>query len=117
MKFAGFVYCLQHQKKKSLMFNRLSVFKSYVQTGRENNIPLCCSARFAWDAIRPRPLGYLFPRQVRRLGRLSPRMAFAVADQQGYVPCEFHLAKWIVLGMSPEIPQDEHFVFGGGDGI
>jgi len=38
---------------------------------------------------------------------LTPRHAFATLDQQGYVPCEYHLARWVLTGKRPDIRQDE----------
>jgi len=35
-----------------------------------------------------------------------PRHAFATWDQQGYVPCEYHLLRWILTGRRPNIKQD-----------
>jgi len=42
-----------------------------------------------------------------RLIQLFPtaREAFASFDQQGYVPCEYHLIRWILTGKRPNIRQ------------
>ena len=89
------------------MNDRIAVFSSYVTVGLENEIPLCCCLRFAWDTVSPRFLWGPFPRFSLRLRNLLPRHAFAAWDGQGYVPCEFHLAKWLLLGKRPEILHDE----------
>lgn len=39
------------------------------------------------------------------------RRAFALLDNQGYVPCEYHLLKWLVTGWRPEIMQDDEAVY------
>lgn len=75
--------------------------------GRKHDIPWCCGLRFGWDCERPKPLRRVAPRFGGRLSSItSPRKAFALWDGQGYVPCEYHLAKWLVTGDRPTIKQD-----------
>jgi hypothetical protein len=76
--------------------------------GRKHDIPWCCGLRFGIDCERPKPLRRVHPRFWSRLNRItSPRGAFALWDGQGYVPCEYHLLKWLLGGDWPTIKQDD----------
>jgi len=80
--------------------------------GHKHDIPTCCGLRFGIGMERPK-VGWVLPhpflRPWVRLHSLAmtPRKAFASHDQQGYVPCEYHLLRWILTGKRPAIPQDE----------
>ncbi len=64
--------------------------------GRKHGFPQCCRARFIVDCIRPSLSDTLLPKGLAsRLKRLThPR--HAVAD--GMVPCEYHLAAYLLTG-------------------
>jgi len=84
----------------------------WAEEGHRHGIPTCCGIRFGIEWERPK-LGWLMTTpQVRiwvRLLRLvhAPRSAFALSDGQGYVPCEYHLVRWLLTGKRPEIFQGE----------
>lgn len=84
----------------------------WADEGKKHGIPWCCGVRFGIDWERPK-VGWFLPRRLLRPWvRLislfpDPRGNFAVQDQQGYVPCEYHLLKWLVTGWRPDIMQDE----------
>jgi len=79
----------------------------WADEGRQHGIPTCCGIRFGIGCERPKPFARFFPRTAVRIGRMfSPRLAFAAYDQQGYVPCEAHLALWLLTGYRPKIKQD-----------
>ncbi len=85
---------------------------SWAEEGHLHGIPTCCGIRFGLDWERPKAawfLGHPFLRPWVRLTRLFPttRHAFASDDGQGYVPCEYHLLRWVLTGKRPEILQDE----------
>lgn len=80
--------------------------------GRKHDIPWCCGLRFGIDWERPKVawfLGHPFLRPWVRFSTLfqSPRHAFAMVDGQGYVPCEYHLLRWVLTGERPDIRQDD----------
>lgn len=58
--------------------------------GRHHGFPPCCIARFIFDPVRILPGG----RALGRVLRLTPRRA--VSD--GMVPCEYHLAHYLLTG-------------------
>ena len=84
----------------------------WAEEGHKHDIPTCCGIRFGIGWERPK-IGWFLPhpflRPWVRLQSLYPnrRHAFAIHDQQGYVPCEYHLLRWIVTGKRPAIRQDE----------
>lgn len=87
---------------------------SWAEEGRKHDIPWCCGLRFGFGCVRPK----FFPtfglwrlwRLKQRLAILgfSPRVSFGYWDAQGYIPCEYHLLKWLLTGRRPNIMQDEH---------
>ncbi len=83
----------------------------WAEEGHEHGIPTCCGIRFGIEWERPK-VGWFLPRITLkswvRFIRLfpTPRAAFASLDQQGYVPCEYHLARWVLTGERPDIRQD-----------
>lgn len=84
----------------------------WAEEGHKHGIPTCCGIRFGIDWERPK-LGWYIPLPATRvLVRAAclfpaPRRAFAMHDGQGYVPCEFHLALWLLTGYRPDIRQDD----------
>jgi hypothetical protein len=83
----------------------------WAEEGHRHGIPTCCGIRFGIDWERPKVGWFLSQRSVRIWVRLhslllTPRHAFATWDQQGYVPCEYHLLRWILTGRRPNIKQD-----------
>lgn len=83
----------------------------WAEEGYKHDIPTCCGLRFGFDCERPKVLPRLGPmgRRVQHL-LVSPRHAFAFWDQQGYVPCEYHLIRWLLTGIRPEVRQDSENV-------
>ena len=73
----------------------LSEARRHWAAGECFGFPRCCRARFIVSQMRPRVLSLLAPGLASRLAQLSPRMA--VAD--GLVPCEYHLARWLLTGV------------------
>lgn len=71
------------------------------QAGDRHGFPPCCRARFILAQLRPHPLREVAPYFAQRLRRITPRGA--VAD--GYVPCEYHVLKWLVTGR-PGVEMD-----------
>ncbi len=84
----------------------------WAREGRRHDIPWCCGCRFGLDQVLAVPwyrlgrLGFHLMR-VRDALKYSPRHAFAVMDAQGYIPCEYHLVRWVLTGNRPTIRQDE----------
>ena len=79
----------------------------WAEEGRQHDIPTCCGIRFGISCERPKPIARFFPRfAVRVRDTLSLRLAFAAQDQQGWVPCEAHLALYALTGYKPKIKQD-----------
>lgn len=83
----------------------------WADEGCKHGIPTCCGIRFGIEWERPK-LGWFleapFLRPWVRWCRLnkSYRQVFALIDGQGYVPCEYHLVRWILTGKRPDIRQD-----------
>jgi len=75
-----------------------------VREGLRSGIPLCCCLRFAWTWGRPGVLRRF--EWWRRAKHLTPRWAYAFRYGEGYVPCEYHLLRWVVTGERPVIRQD-----------
>lgn len=80
----------------------------WASEGRRHDIPWCCGLRFGFDMARPK----ILPRfgsvgmRLHQVLHSGPRHTFAGLDGQGYVPCEFHLARWLLTGERPDIKQD-----------
>lgn len=47
----------------------------------------------------------------------NPRQLFGYWDGQGYIPCEYHLLKWVLTGVRPDIVQDEETSVSGIDEV
>ena len=41
-----------------------------------------------------------------RIQHMTPRHAYAILFNEGYLPCEYHLAKWLLTGKRLPIRQD-----------
>lgn len=96
----------------------LARVRDWADEGERHGIPRCCGLRFGVGAERPKVLGWVAPRLKARVRLLTPRMAFAAWDGQGYVPCEAHLMLYLLTGWRPYIKQDKDFeylppIFGG----
>jgi len=86
---------------------------SWAEEGHKHGIPTCCGIRFGISAARPKPL-YWTRTGLRLSHRINvfkydPRRRFSEQDQQGYVPCEYHLLRWLLTGKRPTIRQDDIF--------
>ena len=86
----------------------------HAEEGHKHGIPTCCGIRFGLTWERPKVSWYLphpFLRPWVRLVTvalpLAPRRAFALYYGHGYVPCEYHLVRWVLTGRRPDIMQDE----------
>ncbi len=85
---------------------------SWAVEGRAHGIPWCCGLRYGLDCARPKfwpKLGWVGMRVHQRLSILvyDPRRSFGTWDGQGFIPCEYHLLKWVLTGGRPDIVQDE----------
>jgi hypothetical protein len=87
-------------------FGRLKRFWSIYTSGVNSDIPVCCSARFAWDWAVPNPLLELIPHELLdRIRGLSPRRVLSARNPVGYIPCEYHVLKWVLTGKYPRIRE------------
>lgn len=85
----------------------------WVQEGHKHGIPTCCGIRFGLSQvirlryrIDSRLQGTPFHGLASRVQDLTPRHAYAHCFNEGYIPCEYHLAKWLLTNQRPEIRQD-----------
>jgi len=82
----------------------LDEIRDWADGGELHNIPRCCGLRFGFDASRPKLFSALgFPKVTAKLGYISVRHLWARYDDQGYIPCEYHLLRWAVTGKKPRI--------------
>lgn len=74
----------------------IRILREQWNEGRRHGFPACCVARYALDRVRPRLVTSVVPGKAgdRLSFLLSPRMVFA----DGMVPCEYHLARYILNG-------------------
>lgn len=87
------------------MLHMIDKIREWVVEGRLHDIPVCCGIRFGLGHVL-RPPQNLWSGLIR-IHHISPRRAYALHFGEGYVPCEYHLVRWLLTGRKPTIKQDE----------
>jgi len=85
----------------------------WVEEGHKHGIPTCCGLRFGVSQVVR--LRYRIDSRLQntplhglasRIAALTPRHAYSHYFSEGYLPCEYHLLRWLLSDKRPEILQD-----------